>query len=211
MKSVNDYGYPHMFLWNKNGMVKHFDTRGLSLEFLKEDFDYMLFLKFDAPTKSSDFDIPDLMKSLDSIFTRYINAFIILTEKKPSPPYSQWMEEYVYSFSCNFSAFKTIMKNFKSATPWTERLLFKLLNNIFEGAPDFENVLIKQIPFEAEKPIALVPCDVVIPHEGVHSHLPNLLSRLSKINQLKIVVGSNFENSSEIDNLNTNYPEVSFN
>ena len=103
------------------------------------------------------------------------------------------------------------MGNFKSATHWAERLLFKLLNNIFEGAPDFENVLIKQIPFEAEKPIALVPCDVVIPHEGVHSHLPNLLSRLSKINQLKIVVGSNFENSSEIDNLNTNYPEVSFN
>jgi len=49
MRLIDDYSHYHFILWNKNGTITRYDMMFLSFEFLEQDYDYILCLKFDPP------------------------------------------------------------------------------------------------------------------------------------------------------------------
>jgi len=211
MISINDYTIYQIILWKKNGLIRRYQMYYMSLDFLIEDFDHIVFLKFDFPAFFLGLNITDLVKSLDSMYSHYTNPFIILTERRAAPLSSVKAGEYVPSFSCNIPAFREMAANYSIIDLRSDHLLFNLLDHILEGRYSFEQILIRQIPFMREEIAEGRNCDVVIPHKGNNLFLQNLLLHLNRINKLKIHVGlDQITPVNEIASIQNKNPEITF-
>lgn len=197
MKLPSDYSDYHVILWKKEGQVRHYTLYHLSFEFLEEDFDYVLFLKFDFPDSLADLNLTSLRSGITNILLQHSDAFIIITNKKAPPIYTASADEFVYSFGCDFQHFKAMVSAYPRPSFPAKYLLFELLDQIFNNRSAFRKILIRQAgPGDHERPLTgLVSpspgpvCDVIIPHRGDNSWLKHLLHFLEKINNIKTYIG----------------------
>ena len=211
MISINDYTIYQIILWKKNGLIRRYQMYYMSLDFLIEDFDHIVFLKFDFPAFFLGLNISDLVKSLDLMYSHYTNPFIILTERGAASTSSVEAGEYVHSFSCSMAAFREVAANYSTIDLQADHLLFKFPDHILEGRYSFEQILIRQIPFMREEIAEGRNCDVVIPHKGNNLFLQNLLPHLNKINKLKIHIGlDQITAGNEIASIQNKNPESAF-
>lgn len=161
----------------------------LSFEFLDDDYDYVLCLKFDFPDSIFFPDLAVLTKALQELFYQEKNAFIILTKRKEAPKYHIREDETVYSFSCSFHHFKKMVKNNSLATFSARNLLFELIVFIAQHKVSIDKILVRQIPFTTELYQIKRNIDVIIPHRGQIKYLANLLQYLQKIPKLNLFAG----------------------
>ncbi|MBB6270898.1 hypothetical protein HDF26_001325 [Pedobacter cryoconitis] len=189
MRLIDDYSHYHFILWKKDGMITRYDMMFLSFEFLEQDFDYILCLKFDPPLDIFKPDMNELTKSLEAIFHNDQNTFIVLTQRKEAPLYQVRNDEYIYSFSCNFHHFKKMMKMQNQIELLSKNLLFELLNYIGNGNSCLNRIIVRQIPFGIEEVASIGCCDVIIPHRGNIAYLRNLMLFLNKLKNINVFVG----------------------
>jgi len=150
MRSTDNDFFYDVTLWKKNGLMKHYHINYINLEMMLHDFDHILFLKFDSPSYLASLNVTDLIKSLDKIYESYTNPFVILTERRPAPKYVPEIGENVYSFSCDYSDFRTLISRYVATNLTCQHLLFDLLDGILQKENKFTNILTKQVPLEDE-------------------------------------------------------------
>jgi len=186
-----------VILWRKDGFARYYEMHYLSFDFLEEDFDYILLLKFDFPIFLSDKDIMNLKKSLEVIYLEDLNIFTILTKRREAPLLNQSEDEFIYSFSCSFKNFKTTILNWDRNFFITNTFLFDFLDFIVSKEFVFNKILVRQIPFIQEKLTITSEYDVIIPHKGDWKYLRSALQFLKHLNTLKIYVGIDQEVDSD--------------
>lgn len=184
-----NYGNYNIILWKKNGVVKHFIMEVLDIDFVKEDFDYIMCLKFDASPLFVAPNIDELIKSLETIFYNGHNTFVVLTQRRSPPEDDVRFDEFIYSFSSSFSQFKRLMHDYNKNEILAKNLLFNLLDRIFNGSSNFDKLLVRQIPIRDDPSFTGSLCDVVIPHRGEIGYLKSVLFFLDQITQIKISIG----------------------
>lgn len=199
------YSYYHIILWKKGGISRHYIMYLLSFEFLEEDFEYIMFLKFDSSSGFSDTEIKMLIKSLEIIYDEDQNTFVILTQRKKTPIYTESADEFVYSFSCMLKHFKKTVSHYTS-----NNLLFELLDYIFKGTSDLNRIIIRQIPIQADPVLNINNCDIIIPHRGNNEFLKYVLLSLNRLTNLKVHVGIDQDISEEILKMKDDYRKISF-
>jgi hypothetical protein len=200
MRLIDDYSHYHIILWKKNGMITRYDMMFLSFEFLEQDYDYILCLKFDPPQDVFNPDMNDLTKSLEAIFYKDQNTFVILTQRKEAPLYKERNDEYIYSFGCNFHHFKKMIKQHSTVELYTGNLLYVLLDHIGNGKSNLDKIIVRQIPFETIEVPRFDSCDVVIPHRGEIAYLRNLMIFLNKVENINVFIGvDQFTDSQELE------------
>lgn len=189
MRLVDDYRHYHFILWKKNEMIMRYDMMFLSFEFLDQDYDYILCLKFAPPLDVFNPDINKLTKSFEHILYNNQNTFIIITQKKEAPLYQVSNDEFIYSFSCNFQHFRKMIREQQQVNLFSENLLFELLDYIGHDNSCTNRIIVRQIPFGIEEIPNKYTCDVIIPHKGNFAHLRNLIGVLNNIKNINVFVG----------------------
>ena len=208
---TNYYSYYHIIVWKRNGLIRHYSMYYLSFEFLEEDFEYIIFLRFDFPHAFDQINIKALTEALEAIYQKDQNLFIVLTPEKEQPLYKESPDEFIYSFSCNFHHFKKIIGSDNGSEFADQYLLFKLLNQILNGNSEFKKILVRQIPIQTEEILQQKDYAVIIPHRGDNGFLRNLLSFLNELTPVHVQVGLDQEiTEEEIINFKHDYPNVSF-
>lgn len=189
MRLVDDYTHYHFILWKKNGMITRYDMMFLSFEFLDQNYDYILCLKFAPPLDVFNPDMNKLIRSLENIFYNDQNTFIILTQKKKAPLYQVSNDEIIYSFSCNFQHFRKMIKQ-HLVNPLSKNLLFEILDYMGNENSGLNRIIVRQIPFGMEEKISnKFTCDVIIPHKGDFAYLQNLMHFLKNIKNINVFAG----------------------
>lgn len=189
MRLIDDYSHYHFILWKKGKMITRYNMMFLSFEFLEQDFDYILCLKFDYPMDVFNPDMNKLTKSLETILLNAQDTFIILTQRKKPAVYHVSTDEYIYSFSCNFHHFKKMIKEQNQVKLISKNLLFELLDYIGNGNSRLTKIIVRQIPFEIDEIPDIEPCDVIIPHKGEVAYLRNLMFFLNELENINAFVG----------------------
>ncbi|RAJ29089.1 glycosyltransferase family A protein [Pedobacter cryoconitis] len=210
MRLVDDYRHYHFILWKKNEMITRYDMMVLSFEFLEQDFDYILCLKFDPPLDVFKPEMNKLTKSLEAFFDNDQNTFVILTQRKEAPLYQVSSDEFIYSFSCNFHHFKKIINTYNQIELLSRNLLFELLNYIGNGNSNLYRIIVRQIPFETIELSDVIHCDVVVPHRGEISYLRNLMVFLNKFKNVDVFIGIDQLTVGQELGFRHKYPNVSF-
>ncbi|WP_158799931.1 glycosyltransferase family A protein [Pedobacter sp. L105] len=211
MGLINDYySYYNVILWKKNGVIRHYAMYFLSFEFFEEDFDYILFLKFDFPDAFVNLNIKEITIALESIYALNEHTFVVLTTRKDPPLFSESADEFIHSFSSSFIHFKNIADKYGRDKFLQNDLLFELLNQIFKGNSDFKNILVKQIPIQSSHALTMNNCDVIIPHRGKDAFLKNTLFFLNQLKHIHVYVGIDQPLSQEIVKLKDEYSGFSF-
>lgn len=210
MRLIDDYSYYHFILWKRNGPITHYDMMFLSFEFLEQDFDYILCLKFDSPLDVFKPDMNGLTKSLEAIFDNDQDTFVVLTQRKKAPLYNTSNDEFIYSFSCNFHHFKKIIKCKDQARLFSENLLFELLIYIGNGYSYLNRIIVRQIPFGVDKVLTINHCDVIIPHRGQIAYLRNLMLFLNKLKNINVFVGIDEPLIEQNFEFRSSYPNIPF-
>jgi hypothetical protein len=205
------YNYYNIILWKKNGRDKYYPKNLLSFDLADEQFDYLLFLKFENQHPYSIPDIDHLINSLETIYQANKDTFVVLTSKKAPPLYTANEDEFVYSFSCKYRHFKQSTAFLDKESIISTDLLFTLLDRISNGNSDLEKVLIRQVPIaEPEELTPVSPFDVIIPHRGNNSYLKNVLFFTSQIHEANIYTGIDQNVTAEILEIRKDYPESLF-
>ena len=210
MGSILNYGYYSIILWKKNGKHKYYTKNfsSLALEDYNEDFDYLLFLKFDSQILIPSID--RILRSLESIYNENQTAFIILTPRKDPPLYTASEDELVYSFSCKVDGFKTLINSLISSYLSSTNLLFELIDHISNNSSQFPKIFIRQIPFTDDTPTHIAHCDIVIPHRGNNTYLKKVLYFLNQLDKIKVHVGIDQKVTEELIQLKEDYPHIPF-
>lgn len=209
MRLIDDYSHYHFILWKRNGLITRYDMMFLSFEFLEQDFDYILCLKFDFPLDIFKPDMNELTKSLKAIFDSDQDTFVLLTQRKEAPLHNISNDEYIYSFSCTFHHFKEMMKSRGQVKLLSKKLLFELLNYIGNGYSCMR-IIVRQIPFGVEEVLTINHCDVIIPHRGHTAYLRNLISFLNKLKNINVFVGIDEPLTREKFEFRHSYPNTFF-
>jgi len=209
MKLPNDFDFYNAILWNRDGSTSYYQLRFLSFDFFEQDFDYIMFLKFDFPQNLTDSEIRDLKIALSQIYLKHPDAFVVLTHRKKTPLYTQSNDEFIYSFSCSYIHFRSVIKKWKN-TFAPEKFLFNFLNQVFEQQSGFNQILVKQIPIEDQNNVLDSSCDVVVPHRGDNTFLDTALFYLSQIEFLNVFVGIDQDIEEEILGLKSKYSTFKF-
>lgn len=189
MRLVDDYTHYHFYLWKKGGVITHFDMMFLSFEFLIQDYDYILCLKFDPPLDIFKADIHKLTKSLECILLKDPTTFIILTQRRKAPIIDVRYDEIIYSFSVDFQLFKKMIKNQSHLNLPSKNLLFEFLDCSAKDTVACNKFIVLQIPFAPEKSHCKKVCDVIIPYKGNFSYLQNLMNLLKSIKNINVFTG----------------------
>lgn len=210
MEQPDDYSEYNLVLWKPNGSIFHYPKAFLDFDFLEEEFEYIMFLKFESLPEFPKLDIPELVRALDSIFVDDQNTFVLITPRKPPPLYKESLDESICSFSCSFSRFKGMMKAIGQIKFYSAHFLFILLDHVFQGKSGYNKIIIKQIPIQVNKILNINHCAVIIPHRGDNGYLGNLLYFLKQLNQLNIYVGLDQEVTKEIEELKQKYSDTLF-
>ncbi|CAM4016329.1 hypothetical protein SAMN06265348_101196 [Pedobacter westerhofensis] len=208
MRAIDDYTHYHFIVWKKNGQVMRYEMMYLSFEFLAQDFDYMLCLKFDPPLDVFYPDMKDLRKSLEAIYDFNPDTFVMLTQRKKPPVHQVSMDEYIYSFSCSFHHFRKMISRQSRKALLEGNLLFELLDDI--GDSGISSVLVRQLPIGLVEAAVPTHSDVVIPHRGAKSYLRTLLQFLKPIDNINVYVGADQHIARELSALRSAYPHFSY-
>lgn len=182
----------------------------LSFEFLEQDFDYILCLKFDYPLDVFNPDIKALTKSLEAIFYDNQGTFVVLTQRREAPLYQTRNDEYIYSFSCNFHHFKKMVRKHHQPLLRANNLLFELLDDIGNCKSNLYSIIVRQIPIGIVEVSGPNNCDVVIPHRGNVGYLSNLMLFLDKLKNIKVFVGIDQFIAGKALGFRNSYPGASF-
>jgi hypothetical protein len=210
MRILEDYRNYHILLWRKGCPIIHYEMLYLSFEMLDGDYDYVLCLKFDYPQSIFCPDGSTIAQSLEALFYKYPDAFVILTQRKNAPHNYLSIDENIYSFSCNFHHFKRMIKELDRSVLLADNLLFELLHYIGQARIGFNEIFVRQIPFESALEDSCRVVDVVIPHRGRITYLFNLLKFLRKIDKIKVFIGLDQPMPLRISTMISYYPEISF-
>jgi len=182
----------------------------LSFEFLEEDFDYILFLKFDFAHAFEPVNIKDLTTALALIYQEDPDIFVILTHWKEQPMDRESPDEFIYSFSCSFNPFKEAIHSYSNGAIDSQYLLFELLDHILKGNSAIKKILVRQIPMVHPAVANLNTYDVIIPHRGSDAYLGSLLFFMSQLERTHLFVGLDQEVTEEIMKFKNDYPKASF-
>ncbi|MBB6501213.1 glycosyltransferase family A protein [Pedobacter cryoconitis] len=210
MGSIANYGYYNVILWKKNNRSRYCPKNILSLELDAEDYDYLLFLKFDSDQSYLIPNIENLIASIELIYDQNQTSFVVLTSRKDPPLYTASEDELVYSFSCKFQYFKKLVGSLNKTNHLSTDLLFQLLDKISKDNSDYKGILIRQIPFEVNSVISISDYDVIIPHRGDNQYLRNALSFLPRTGEAEIFVGIDQGLTKDLFQLKNDYTDVSF-
>jgi len=210
MRLFNDYSYYHFILWKRDGPLLHYHMMILNLESLKEEYDYLLCLKFDYPQALLNADINEIVRGLQAIFYDQPDTFVVLTLRKEAPLYQVSNDEFVYSFSCGFLHFRSMLLKIAPARLLGKNLLFEILNSLGNGGSRFNRIIVRQIPFGLSDHVVTHVCDVVIPHRGNVLHLHTLTRFLNRLKNLNVFIGIDQPVLGEDFIFGQNYKDVSF-
>jgi hypothetical protein len=179
------------YFWRNGGVAQRFEMLHLSFDFLNrfDEFDFVLFLKFDFPLHADDYDHYELMSQLELLFAADPDLFVLLTNRRRPPLKMESMDEYIYSFSCGYQNFQKLINECNLTWVEPHSFLFRLLDQMFSGKPSLNKVVVKQLPITEIATGNGNQCDVIIPHKGNNEFLDNLLYFLSHIKELNIYVG----------------------
>lgn len=208
MRLIDDYTHYHFIVWKKNGLVMRYEMMMLSFEFLDQDFDYIICLKFDPPLDVFNPDMASLRKSIEAIFDRNQHTFVLLTQRKQSPLYQVSMDEHIYSFSCGFHHFREIIRRQNPKVFLRRNLLFELLDDI--GNSGINCILVRQLPVDLTEVAAVHHCDVVVPHRGNLPYFRTLLKFLEPVSFINVYVGADQHIIRELSSLKRSYPHFSY-
>ena len=208
--SLDYYSYYNIILWKRNAVVRHYRMCFLSFEFMDEDFDYIMVLKFEFSHAFSNPNIKQIIYSLESIYDNDQNTIVILTNKKDPPIFNESADEYVSSFGCSFHHFKNIISNVTRSEFLRKDMLFIVLDQISNGKSGLEKILIRQIPMQIEELSTNAYCDVIIPHRGENAFLGNLLFFLQQLPNLHIYNGIDQDLTDDILKLKQRFPASEF-
>lgn len=190
MRLPDDYSHYHFILWKKDKMITRYDMMFLSFEFLDQDYDYILCLKFDPPLDLFNPDMDELTTALESVFDKDPNTFVIITQKKEAPLFQVSRDEIIYSFSCDFQIFRKMIKQQYLANSHSKNLLFEILDFMGNENSNSNRIIVRQIPFSIEeKRQDRFACDVIIPHKGDFAYLQNLMRFLKEIENINVFTG----------------------
>lgn len=207
MRLINDYTHYHFIAWKKKGLVMRYEMMFLSFEFLDQDFDYIICLKFDPPLDIFQPDMDELRKSLEVIYEQQLHTFILLTQRKAAPQYQVSMDEYIYSFSCSFVHFRELIRKQNSGIIRKGNLLFELLDTL--GNTTINRVLVRQLPTGITEVSSSNHCDVVIPHRGNLAYLKDLLKFLADTENINVYLGADQPMFKELMTIKNQYPHIS--
>lgn len=210
MGQIIDYSEYNMILWGKGENIVHYPNCFLDFKFLEDDYDYILFLKFDDNQQVSSPNIPELIKSLNHIYSTDNKAFILLTHRKEAPLFKARVDEIIYSFSCNFHLFSRMIKAFGDIHFYSRHFLFELLDYIFKSSSDFNKIYVRQLPIENLIISNLSKGDVIIPHKGDDNYLKNLLQFIPTNGETNILVGVDQDVTDKLNLLKNEYDKTSF-
>ena len=210
MELPRDYRYYNVILWSRDGRIRCYAMYAFSLDFLNENFDYVLFLKFDVPLGVYNLKINELIEALERIYASDPDAFIMLTPRKKTPLYNESADEFIYSFSCNLFLFRALIRKYGKTEFQEISLLFEVLDQILGDNSGFKKILVRQLPIQHVPVTGPNECDVIIPHRGDVAYLKNLLSFLNQIKGIRVHVGIDQEITEELLKIKNNYPQTSF-
>jgi len=210
MRIFNDYSQYHVILWNRHGMRRHYDMGYFSFEFLNEDFEFILVLKFDFPNEVLNPNIKDLTNALEKIYLQEASTFVILTPRQELPLYKERPGEIIYSFSCILKSFKQLFNRYNNISFVTKNLLYEILDHILVDYPIFKRILARQIPIEEIKVLQTFNCNVIIPHRGSNIYLKNLLYYLDQINNINVHIGIDQLMPRELAEMAKHHPNQNF-
>jgi len=205
-----NYNYYNVVLWRKNSEHRCYPNDILNFEPDGEDYDYLLFLKFDQQQSYSIPNIDTLIASLELVYEADETNFVVLTPKKKAPLYTAREDEFVYSFSCQFQYFKKLVSSFGKTRVFSGNLLFEVLEQISKDNSRSKRILIRQIPFEVSRNVSVTNYSIVIPHRGDNQYLRNVLSFLTQAEEAKVYVGIDQGLTDELVKLTKDYAHVSF-
>jgi len=189
MEEAGNFDSYRILLWKKGEAVTQLVQHHLSFEFLQEDYDYVLYLKFPYAKVLDLLNLAQIKKSLEEIpyFDQY--TFTVLTLRwEPSTIHSS-IQEKVYSFFSPYHTFKNMLLTMEFSALNITSLLFLMLDHILGGNTGFNKLLVRQIPIKKEVRSATIDCDVVIPHRGVTEYLKSVLFFLNSLDHLHVYVG----------------------
>jgi hypothetical protein len=202
------YSYYNVIVWKNQRQYEIYPHDILSFEFDGNDYDYLLFLKFE-----NQYFIPDisqLISSLGKIYNSDKSTFVVLTPYKKPPLYTASEDEFVFSFSCNFRYFKKLIETFNKTNLLSTDLLFDLLDKITKNLTSFKKILIRQFPFEDNIMTSQELYDVIIPHKGDNELLKSVLYFLKQIRGTKVLVGIDQPISNDLFRLKSEYINIQF-
>lgn len=182
----------------------------LNFELLHENFDYIMFLKFDIAQNLKEIKANEIVVALTTIYDDDRNTFVILTNRKEPPLYKERYDEYIYSFSCDFHHFRRLINNCAINKFDAKNLLFKLLDQTFNGNSNFKKILVKQIPIKSSQIFFTSKSDLIIPHRGNNKYLDNLLDFLNQLEGINVFAGIDQEITEELLMFKNNYPNALF-
>lgn len=202
------YSYYNVIVWNSQGQYEIYPYDLLDFEFDGNDYDYLLFLKFEnlyfVP------NISHLISSLEKIYNNDKSTLVVLTPYKKPPLYTASEDEFVFSFSCNFRFFKKLIETVNKTKLLSTDLLFDLLDKITKNLTPFKKILIRQFPFEDNIMTSQDVYDVIIPHRGDNELLKSLLYFLKQIRGTKVLVGIDQPVSNDLFRLKSEYIDIPF-
>jgi len=202
------FSYYSVIVWNSQGQFITYPHDILSFEFDDNEYDYLLFLKFD-----NQYFIPNishLILSLEKIYNSDKSTFVVLTPYKNPPSYTASEDEFVYSFSCSFGSLKKLIGTFNKTNLHSVDLLFDLLDKITREPTPFKKILIRQFPFETDMLTSEELYNIIIPHRGDNELLKSVLYFLNQIRGTKALVGIDQAVSNDLLKLKSEYRDVDF-
>jgi len=205
-----NYRYYSIILWNKDGLVRKYAMDFLSFEFMEENFDYIIVLKFDFSPPINQHNTKQIIHSFQNIFKNDQNTFVILTNRKAPPIFTVSDDEFVNSFSCSFQHLKELIRKYTGNDFKNKDLLFTVLDQILNGNSRFKKILIKQIPMQIEQASSMSNCDLIIPHRGENHFLENILFFLNQLDHLHIYTGIDQDLTTDTLKLREKYSSIKF-
>lgn len=205
-----NYNYYNVILWKKNSQHRYYPNDILNFESDGEDYDYLLFLKFDHQRSYSIPNIDTLIASMELVYDDDETSLVVLTPRKKAPLYTAREDEFVYSFSCKFQYFKKLTVAFDKASILSGNLLFEMLDQMSKDDSASKRILIRQIPSEVNRTVPIANYSIIIPHRGDNQYLRNVLSFLKHSDKGKIYVGIDQEVTEDLLQLKKDYVHVYF-
>lgn len=210
MTQPDDYSEYNVILWTRNGNIVHYPVWFLNFDFLENDFEAILFLKFEPGHQMEQLSIPATVYQLDAIFMDHPHSFILLTPWKASPLHEDSADEMIYSFACNFHLFKNLLNSLGKNEFRAANFLFELLDVVLSKPSGFNKIFARQLPIQITPSCVSYPCDVIVPHKGNDSYLAKLLDFLAPLTQLNAYVGLDEQVTPRMNLMRKRYEQVTF-
>jgi hypothetical protein len=212
MRLNDNYSSYIAYFWKKDGLVYRSEFRYLSFDsFGKSDnFDFVLFLKFDLPFHVNDHNDVNLRSDLELLLDDEPQLFILLTNYQEPPSYMLSSDEFIYSFSCGYNNFIELLTQCNLNWSDSSTFLFILLDQMFKAESALNRVVVRQLPILNLMNCYSIKCDVIIPHKGSNHFLEQMLFFLKHIENLNVYIGLDQDITEEIINIRRRFSSAFF-